>query len=225
MILEKKYIFETVGTKRKRRFFSFLFFCLFITVLYTVASIFLILLSRNENKLTDQSLFQRPPDLIVVFTGDSGRIPYAVEKAKEFKQSNIFITGVYQKNSVKTLIRPLEMDGTINPDQLEIDYLARNTVENVLATLRHLKQHPSERVLVISHDYHLLRMKMIFNTLKDENFPSKLYFSGVRSDLSEMRSYKIIYKEVFKIIRTAMFLALWETDSPTSWVEPKLESR
>ena len=93
--------------------FSLVFF-------YLLAGYFFILLSDNENQLMSERYFKSSPDLIVVFTGDHGRIPHAVRLAKAYNQSNIFITGVYTKNSVETLLNPLELEGAIDKNLLEI---------------------------------------------------------------------------------------------------------
>jgi len=42
--------------------------------------------------------------------------------------------------------------------------------------------------------------------------PYKFYFSGVNSDLSNLRDIKILYKEVFKFFRTLAYLALGDID-------------
>lgn len=136
-----------------------------------------------------------------------------MDLAKEFNQSNIFITGVYSKNSVNTLIQPLDLEGIVNPDLLNIDYLARNTVENVLATLQFLRsKNGINTVLIISSDYHIMRIKLILDKVKVKEDKYVFNYSGVPTNYSEMRSLKILYTEVFKYLRTYFFLLLWESE-------------
>jgi uncharacterized SAM-binding protein YcdF (DUF218 family) len=164
--------------------------------------------------LLEKLFFNRPPDLIVVFTGDQGRIPYALRKAKELKQSQIFITGVHSKNSVQTLLNPLTLSEDFDANFLEIDYLARNTVENVISTLRYLRENRSlKTVLIISHDYHIMRIKLITNKIKASSDQIEFFYEGVPTSYANKRNLKILYKEVYKLFRTYLFLLLWDVDS------------
>lgn len=215
-MLRKQYIFESSSTRYRRLFINGLLLLLLIGILYSIASVLFILVSTNQNNITQRALFNRPPELIVVFTGDQGRIPYALRKAREFKQSQIFITGVHSKNSVQTLLNPLQLEEDFDATFLEIDYLARNTVENVLATLRHMREHRNlNRALIISHDYHIMRIKLIFSKLASKNDNFEFYFEGVPTSYTNRRNIKILYKEVYKLIRTYFFLMLWDVDSAT----------
>ncbi|MCO4792222.1 MAG: YdcF family protein [Bacteriovoracaceae bacterium] len=174
---------------------------------------FFIVVSEDENKISKEAFFKRPPDAIVVFTGDKGRIGYGLQKAREYNQPRIFITGVYSKNSVDTLLDLKESVNPPNPDMIEIDYLASNTVENVLSTLRYLRKNKGlKRILLVSHDYHIMRIKIIMNQLSSEKETYEFYYSGIETKYDNFRSLKILYKEVFKITRTWGFLMLWDPD-------------
>lgn len=212
-MLSSKYIFETKETRTWRYFKNGLLYLFTLVFLYILCGYFFILIADNENGESKEKFFKNPPDLIVIFTGDSGRIPYGIKLAKDFNQSNIFITGVYNKNSVETLIDPLQIDDEINPNLLEIDYFARNTVENVLSTLRFLRQKKGfNNILVVSHDYHIPRIKAIFGHTRTDNDKYSIYYTGLKSDYSELRNLKVLYKEVYKFIRTYAFLMIWDTD-------------
>lgn len=213
-MLGSKYIFETKETRMIRYLrngflvlFSFLF-------LYLLFGYFFILLSDNESKKAGEAFYQSSPDLIVIFTGDQGRIPFGIKLAKNYSQSNIFITGVYGKNSVQTLLNPLELNGEIDTNLLEIDYFARNTVENCLSTLRYLREKKGfKKILVVSHDYHIPRIRTIFNNVLTEEDPYKFFYMGVASDYSSFRNLKVLYTEVYKFLRTYAFLMIWDSDS------------
>ena len=115
-------------------------------MLYSLAGIYLLIAiiclsiiktAEEENKFTTTRLYKSSPDLIVVPTGDFGRIPKAIELAKNIQLSHIFITGVYQKNSVDMIMPKSDFD-QIDLNQLEIDYWARNTIENAISTLKYI---------------------------------------------------------------------------------------
>jgi uncharacterized SAM-binding protein YcdF (DUF218 family) len=214
-MFSSKYIFETRRTRYWRYFQNTLFIFGLSLIFYSIFCLAFILVSKKSNESSQEAFFKRPPDLIVVYTGDLGRIPYAIKKAKEYKQSNIFITGVYSKNSVESLLKPLGVSEQLDRKLLNIDYLARNTVENVISTYRHLRMRKGiKRVLIISHDYHIMRIKLIINKLKTSQDKYDFYYSGVETDYSKWRSIKILYKEVFKLVRTWGFLSLWDPTSP-----------
>jgi uncharacterized SAM-binding protein YcdF (DUF218 family) len=215
MILKSKYVFESKGTRMYRHFLSALIMLVSLFLCYTFVCAILLLDARNEGKNAKASFVQSPPDLIVVFTGGQGRIEFAVKRAQEFKQPNVFITGVHEKNSVKTLINPIATDVEVDEtDHIELDYTARNTVENVVSTLKYLRNNRGlNKILVISSDYHIMRIKMIIATLVHENEKFEFFFSPVPSNYLSMRSIKILYTEVFKLARTKLFLLYWDGKS------------
>jgi len=104
MILKSKYVFESRSTRIMRHFQSLVVVLLSLFLTYSFVCMILLLDARNETKNSKSEFVQTPPDLIVVFTGGSGRIEYAIKKAQEFKQPNIFISGVHEKNSVSTIM-------------------------------------------------------------------------------------------------------------------------
>jgi uncharacterized SAM-binding protein YcdF (DUF218 family) len=215
MILKSKYVFESKGTRMYRHFLSAVIILVSIFLCYTFVCAILLLDARNEGKNSKATFVQSPPDLIVVFTGGQGRIEYAVKSAQEFRQPNVFITGVHQNNSVKTIMNPIASDPAESTDHIELDYTARNTVENVVSTLKYLRNNRGlNKILVVSSDYHIMRIKMIFETLIKEDEKFEIFFSPVPSNYLSLRSIKILYTEVFKLARTKLFLIYWDETSP-----------
>lgn len=213
MVLKSKYIFESKSTKMIRHLQSVLVILASIFATYSFFCSILLLDARNETKNTKATFVTTPPDLIVVFTGGPGRIEYAVKKAQEFKQPNVFITGVHEKNSVKTLINPIAPKSQ-ETDHIELDYTARNTVENVVSTLKYLRNNRGlNKILIISSDYHIMRIKQIINTLVKEDDKFTFYFSAVPSNYLHFRNIKILYTETFKLVRTKIFLLFWDQKS------------
>ncbi len=180
--------------------------CLFIS--------FCLLSVRKANSLNQESkdfFFDRRPDLIAVFTGDAGRIQYALEKSVELKQPNLFITGVYSKNTVKTIIKALGISQEINTMHLELDYQAQNTLENVIFTYRYLLTRKDlKSILIVSHDYHIPRIKMIIDKLKGKDQEREFFYLGVETSYTTWRNFKLLAKEVIKELRTKVLLWLWD---------------
>ncbi len=209
-MFKKQYVFETKRTKSLRYLKNFSSLFVFLGLAYLLTGVFALYLSKRETQLSKETFFKSPPDLIVVFTGDKGRIPFAFKISKELHRPQIFITGVDSRNTVETLIAKIRKHSELNPDMLVIDYGARNTLENVVATLGHLRnQKAMKRILIVSHDYHIMRIKMIFNTVRSETDQYQFFYMGKNSKLTSLRSLRVIFKEVYKIIRTFFFLLMW----------------
>ena len=214
-MLEKKYMFETSHTRYKRYIANLCLAILSLGACYITFGCYLLYAGRNETQLTKNAFYQKSPDLVVVFTGDIGRIPTAIELAKKFEIKKIFITGVYTQNTVDHLLRVTGKlnDPNVDSRQIEIDYLARNTVENVLSTHRFLHQHQDfKKILLVSSDYHIYRIQRIINALIEQPNPVDFYYYGTSSDLKKFRSYRTLAKETYKVLKAMAFLMLWSGD-------------
>lgn len=217
----KKYIFETARTRYKRYVFNLLSLIFLLALVYMTFGLYLLYAGYQETRLAQDAFYQRSPDLIVVFTGDVGRIPLAIELSKKFETSKILITGVDARNNVDLLLKMAGQhnDPDVDSRQIEIDYLARNTVENVLSTLRFLRnRNEFRKILLVSSDYHIYRIKRITETLLDRPDEFEFYFHGTNTDLKQLRSYKLLLKETYKIIKALAFLLLW-SDRPEEQLE------
>lgn len=212
-MFKRKYVFETRHTKAVRHFVNGLISLGILFFTYSFLCYIFLLFADSETRNADQAFYQKRPDAIIVFTGDEGRIPFAVKKISEYGQIPLFITGVYNQNTVNTLISnqvPIEDLGEIDPNIVEIDYVARNTFENVVSSLRYLREKKNfNKILLISHDYHLMRIKLILNELSDPNDEFQIYFHGIRTNYLNPRHLKILYTEVFKLIRTYFFMQIY----------------
>jgi uncharacterized SAM-binding protein YcdF (DUF218 family) len=215
MFLKSKYVFESKGTRMYRHFLNVIILIASIFCCYTFVCAILLLDARNEGKNAKSTFVTSSPDLIVVFTGGPGRIEFAVKKAQEFKQPNVFITGVHEKNSVRTIMNPIDPASKGPTEHIELDYTARNTVENVVSTLKYLRNNRGlNKILIISSDYHIMRIKMISDALLKEDEKFDFYFSPVPSDYLAFKNIRILYTEVFKLLRTKLFLIYWDQKSP-----------
>ena len=206
-MFKKKYVFETRSTRLARYAKNALLGLSLLLFFHVCSCFFLTLFAENEKERAEDSFYKRPPDLIAVYTGDMGRIPYAIKTAEKYAQSNIFISGVHLRNNVESLLNPLRTSEVLDLNLLEIDYSARNTIENVLSTLKHLKMSNNlERILIISHDYHIMRIKWVMDKMKGFQNKNQFFYIGIKTDYKKWRNIKIISKELYKLIRTMIIL-------------------
>ncbi len=186
-------------------------------LVFSLFCIYLPLHAKKKNQQADEIFYQKSADLIVVFTGDAGRISYAIQKAKESPKTRVLISGVYAANTLKNILDKEDLT-ELQAQQIEIDYLARNTIENVFYTLRHLSElRFIKKVLVISSDYHLARIQLLFSKM-EPNYSTdnqvEFYFQGTPTDYGQWRNIKILALEVLKLFNTTLYLWGWENDIP-----------
>lgn len=213
----KKYIFETKRTKTKRVLHSFLIFIFLAFTSFALLCIYIPQYAQDQNDISQGIFFERSPDVIAVFTGDTGRIDYTLKKAGKYPSAKIFITGVYARNNLEILLKNQGKDLSIEDyleqesHHIELDYLARNTIENGLATLNYIKKIPTVRkVLIISSDYHIFRISRIMNALSDEGSDVQFYYESVPSDYKKTSNIQKLIKEVYKFFKTSTFLLFWK---------------
>jgi uncharacterized SAM-binding protein YcdF (DUF218 family) len=214
MMLERKFIFETKGTRIRRYFRNGLFILMSTGALFALLCLLFIHVSNEENILTQNMLIKRSPDIIVVFTGDAGRIPYALSVLKRNPKAHLLITGVSAHYTLEKFINAYKDDFDsldLNEVPITLDSLASNTVENVIYSLRHIeKKAELNNILIVSHDYHIMRIKMILNTINTSLGRQDFYFLGLKTDFKHFRNLKILSRETFKMLKALGFLILWE---------------
>ena len=214
----KKYLFPFEEDKKSYPWREFFYTIVGIYIFIVIICLSIIKTAEEENRLTTTRLYKSSPDLIVVPTGDFGRIPKAIELAKKYSLSQIFITGVYQKNSVDMIMPKSDFD-QIDLNQLEIDYWARNTIENAISTLKYISsKNEIEKIIVISSDYHIMRLRMIFNNLQNEdNYENyQFYYYGVKNSYTNMDNLIKLHKEALKLIRGWLIMKLWTPEFETN---------
>lgn len=210
IILEKENKFVIYILIIKRSLILFSLFLLF----YFIMSFALVYVAKSEKKRLDTFFFERSPDVIMVFTGDKGRIPLAFDFALKHDNAKIFITGVHAKNTVTGLLKQKVHEGIkekLDSNQMIIDYLARNTLENVIAAYRYLHRNKNmKKIVLISHDYHILRMRSIIERMRGEQDDFEFFYLPVQPDYSKWKNLRVLLKEVVKMIRTYIFLVFWD---------------
>lgn len=223
-MFKKEYIFESKLTLRKRRILNRYLIIFLILFLYLVSLLFIHLHARKLNEETNLTFFAKSPDLIAVFTGGSGRVEHALKELLRYPYAKLLISGVYSKNNLQILIEKNIPNNETKVDYLsrlvELDFQAKNTIENVLMTTQYLKSIPNiENVLIISSDYHLTRIKLLFNIITNHYPNVKFYFYGVSSTDSYFKRTQIYTIELIKILRT---LPLYFSELPQHEVDSQL---
>lgn len=216
----RKYTFETKSTRTRRLVIGGVSITLIVSALLATFIVYIPIYARLQKAAAADGLYQKSPDAIVVFTGDKGRIAYAMDLLKTNPTAKLLISGVYEKNSVETLLNK-QVDPVTSEEvsdesmQVDLDYESRNTFENVRETVQFLKQNPTiNKVLVISSDYHIMRIKFIFNHFIDD--PKKeFYFDSVPNDYTSWKEARKLLKETIKIIRTVFILKFLKDDYVT----------
>lgn len=211
----RKYVFETTSTRLKRRLLLLCLFVIMLFILYACSCLAFIFVSIKENQRSEDHLKTQKPDVIVVFTGDEGRISHGMKLAEKYPQAKLIISGVHDVHNAKSLM--IKFGDGFSPNNTKriiVDHLASNTIENVIYTLRYLRQNPKNKTaLIISSDYHITRIKVILSKMIDHNFPVSFFYYGVPKNYQSFRSLKILFKEVFKLMKTASFMLLWEAET------------
>lgn len=209
----RKYIFETRATRYKRIAVGCIAIAFFLFCSFVIFCAFLPYYGFKENERSDNAFYKRAPDLIAVYTGDVGRISQAIKMAKESDHSQILISGVNVRNTLKTFLDSYEQE-ELESKMIEIDYFARNTYENVIYTLRYLRmQKVLGNVLIISSDYHIFRIQMLLSRLRSSDDNYKFYYQGIPKNYLSWRSMKILFKEGVKVLKTAAFLVTWDEEN------------
>lgn len=169
----------------------------------------------EKNRAAD-AFFQKSPDAIAVFTGDKGRIGYALKLLKTNPNAKLLISGVYAANSFETLLKKQEVESGTEENmdglQVDLDYESKNTFENVRETVQFLKANSElKKVLIISSDYHIMRVKLIISHFMEDQ-KTEYYYDSVTTSYSEWKEIKKLLKESLKIIRTYVQLKIFRSD-------------
>lgn len=213
----RKYTFETKETRYRRLIISGAFISMIFVATIISFLVYIPIYAKMQKGRADGAFYQKSPDAIAVFTGDKGRIAYAMELLKRNPTAKLFISGVHTSNSLQTILNKqatgvMTDEGEDTTVQVDLDYESRNTFENVRETVSYLKANPSiKKVLIISSDYHIMRIKLITSHFLS-NSGHEFYFDSVPGSYNSWRSTKKVLKEAVKIIRTFVLLKIFRED-------------
>jgi uncharacterized SAM-binding protein YcdF (DUF218 family) len=208
----RKYTFESKATRVRRLAISGVFLCLIMSALFITFIAYIPIYAKMQKGRAAGAFFQKSPDAIAVFTGDKGRIAYAMELLKKNPTSKLFISGVHAANSFQTILNNQASGNATELNspsmQVDLDYKSKNTYENVRETVQFLKANPAvQKVLIISSDYHIMRVNLIISHFMDGS-KQQFYFDSVTNEYSSWIEMKKLLKESLKITRTFIQLKI-----------------
>ena len=216
-MLGRKYTFESKSTRLHRLLISGAL--VFVLGLAVVGSfiVYIPIYAKMQKGRAAGAFFQKSPDAIAVFTGDKGRIAYAMELLKKNPSSRLFISGVYATNSFQTLIdkqtdpmTSIELQKPETP--VDLDYKSKNTFENVNETVKFLRLNPNyNKVLIISSDYHIMRINLIISHFMSSK-QTEFFFDSVPNTYNTWDDTRKLLKEAIKIVRTFVILKIFRED-------------
>lgn len=216
----RKYVFESKSTRLRRLLIGGAFTSGLTLALLITFIVYIPIYAKMQKGRAAGAFFQKSPDAIAVFTGDKGRIAYAMELLKKNPTSKLFISGVYAANSFQTI---LNKQGTPTTSeelsaagmQVDLDYESKNTFENVRETVEYLKANPElTKVLVISSDYHIMRIKLIISHFMSGS-KQEFYFDSVPNTYTTWKDTRKLLKEALKIGRTFFLLKIFREEIVT----------
>lgn len=213
----RKYTFETKSTRLRRLAISGAFLSGLAIALMVTFIIYIPIYAKMQKGRANGAFFQKSPDAIAVFTGDKGRIAYAMELLKKNPTSKLFISGVHAANSFQTLLAKQSIPTTTDElsaagMQVDLDYESKNTFENVRETVHYLKSNPDiKQVLIISSDYHIMRVKLIISHFMDDS-KKEFYFDSVPNEYTSWKETRKLLKEAVKIMRTFVLLKIFREE-------------
>ena len=209
----RKYVFESKSTRLRRLIISGASISLISLTLLVTFIVYIPIYAKMQKGRAAGAFFQKSPDAIAVFTGDKGRIAYAMELLKKNPTSKLFISGVYAANSFQTLLNK-QANPTTGEElssqsmQIDLDYESKNTYENVRETVKFLKANPDlNKVLIISSDYHIMRVNLIISHFMHGSKPL-FYFDSIPNRYNSWKDTKKLLKEALKIARTFVQLKI-----------------
>lgn len=216
-MLGKKYTFESKSTRVRRLVISGAFLSVLSIALITSFIFYIPIYAKMQKGRANGAFFQKSPDAIAVFTGDKGRIAYAMELMKNNPSAKLFISGVHTANSFQTILANQTPETTSEEVedaglQIDLDYESKNTFENVRETVSYLHENPEiKNVLIISSDYHIMRIKLIISHFMNDSKPA-FYFDSVPNSYNSWKQTKKLLKEAVKIVRTFVILKIFRED-------------
>jgi uncharacterized SAM-binding protein YcdF (DUF218 family) len=214
----RKYVFESKSTRLRRILISAAFVGVISLAVIISFIVYIPIYAKMQKGRSAGAFFQKSPDAIAVFTGDRGRIAYALELMTKNPSAKLFISGVHAANSFQNILNaqanPATGEAVNNSGmQVELDYASKNTYQNVVETVRFLEKNPQlNKVLIISSDYHIMRIRLIISHFLKADKP-EIYFDSVPGTYNEWSDVRKLLKEAVKIVRSYIQLHLLGKES------------
>lgn len=143
----------------RRKIFSslILIFCIWFLGLKW----FEIQIPQSKNPLPENSA-----DAIVVLTGGSGRLEYALQLMAEGKSNILFISGAGKDVTLDDVVRQAqsEVRGKINRNNIILGHQGENTIGNAEEIKEWLKNTNYKKIILVTSNYHIPRSLLELST-------------------------------------------------------------
>ncbi len=145
------------------------FIAIFVAVLFFAFCIFLAdVVTYDETYPADSC------ENMVVLTGGRHRISRMLHVLDTYKPANIFISGVYEKTTLKNIFGNVDVSGI----HIILGKQARNTTGNALEISEWVKLNNITSIILITSDYHMKRGML---ELKHQSPNLKIFPCAVKS--------------------------------------------
>ncbi|MFP4314328.1 MAG: YdcF family protein [Alphaproteobacteria bacterium] len=146
-------------------------------------------------------------DAIVVLTGGNYRIPTGLDLWSKLYAPELFISGVHEKNTRKSILSGWVGEGRLPLCCLTLDFKATTTRENAIQTKKWVDRNDIHSIRLVTSDYHmpraLLELKTQMPNLKIIPHPVQIYQSKKGIDFSKrlliMEYNKFLFRQ-FEIL-------------------------
>lgn len=189
--LEGNYV-KKRGFDVKKLIFITVFLC---SVLFILVEVVAFMAEADEIAL-DGALSLKEVDVIVVFTGDDGRIGESVKLLQEGYGKELFISGVNENSDLEAILGEKLKD--VNVKSIIIDKISKNTIGNVKETKKFLdnKKEKIKSIIIVTSKYHMVRSKFLLDKFGPVGV--QIIYYSVDSKNSVERKPTAILKEFVK---------------------------
>ncbi|MEK4326641.1 YdcF family protein [Paenibacillus sp. FSL R7-0312] len=194
--MSRKLTSKKMGKRRKRILFLYLP-VLLIVMLFLYAGRFLPL-----------SEAPKQTDVIIVLSGGGGRVEQAVELFKEGIAPYMLLSAVSENAGPSGDMHQTALALGIPEEAILTEDAAQSTYQNAQFTLPIMKQHGFKSAIVVSSDFHMRRVKFIFDHVYKKSGIELTYIgadSGYKAKTwwSDRNSRETTFNEYTKMIGNA----------------------
>ena len=143
-------------------------------------------------------------DGIVVLTGDNDRIDTGLHLLQQGFAKRVLISGVNPGTSKNAIIRQFASHGEYFSCCVELDRIAKDTLQNSVETAKWVRRHNIKSLVVVTSDYHmpraLLEMSNAMAKIELKPFVAKHASRIKKAGNHDYQFFKILVREYMKTL-------------------------
>jgi uncharacterized SAM-binding protein YcdF (DUF218 family) len=149
---------------------------------------------------------QNSANAIVVLTGGSGRLEYALQLLAEKKAETLFVSGVGEKVTIADIIRqaPENIRGKLSANKIILGRQAENTIGNALEIKQWLMDTNYKKIILVTSSYHVPRSLLEFSTLLPDVSITIAPVIAADNDLSFSEYHKYLASKLRHLLVSVM---------------------